>query len=220
MATTSEVAACWQVIEAAGIPRPWSTADDAELSLKVWAAVLADVPARRLQACTIAWLRSGEARYGRWPVPGALLDALPDPGQVDDADDAWAEVLGLIRLLGSSRCPSTLAEMEDRRQRLRAGYREARERGDLDRADRYRRQGEALPREDEHRTTALLMAVRACGGWRGIGQSDEEQMTAHRASFRASYRGHKQRRQLTATEQQVAALLDGPPQRRLTDGES
>lgn len=204
------------MIEAAGIPRPWSTVDEAELSLKVWAAVLADVPPQRLQAGTVAWLRSEEGKYGRWPVPGALLHALPDPGEVDDADDAWAEALGLIRMLGCERCPSTVAELEDRRQRLRAGYREARERGDTDRADRYLRLGSALPREDEHRNTALLLAVRACGGWVGLGRSDDEAMVAHRASFRASYRGHKQRRQLTATEAQVVALLDGPPRRRLT----
>jgi hypothetical protein len=172
--------------------------------------VLADVSDLRLQALTIAWLRSPDARFGRWPVPGALLHALPDPAQIDDADDAWAEVLGLIRLRGADRCPATVAELEDLRGRLRAGYREARERGDAERADRYLRLGAALPRQDDQRSAALFAGVAACGGWRAIGRAEDDQITAHRASFRSAYRGQRQRRQLTATEQQVAALLDAP----------
>lgn len=213
VASPIDVTLCWQVIEAAGIPRPWSTPEEADRSVQVWAAVLADVPAERLQACTVAWLRSPEARFRTWPMPGALLHALGTPEQVDDADDAWAEVLGLIRLRGADRCPASVAEIEDLRQRLRAGYREAREKGDAARMERYHRHGAALPREDEHRTAALLAGVAACGGWRALGRADEGTIAAHRASFRACYRGHRQRKQLTATEQQVVALLDGPSNR-------
>lgn len=213
MATTDEVMACWQVIEAAGIPRPWATVEESTRSAQVWSAVLADVPAERLQALTVAWLRSPEARFKKWPMPGGLLHALGTPEQVDDADDAWAEVLALIRLRGAERCPSTVAQLEDLRQRLRAGYREAREKGDADRMERYQRLGAALPREDEARSTALLAGVAACGGWRALGRADEGAIASHRASFRASYRGHRMRRQLTATEQQVVALLDGATNR-------
>lgn len=218
MATTDGVMACWEVLESAGLARPWATPEEATRSAQVWAAVLADVPDGRLASLCVAWLRSSEAKYGRWPLPGALLAALPDQAQVDDADDAWGEALGLIRLLGIDRCPATVAELEDRRARLRAGYREAQAQGDAGRMDRYRRLGAALPRQDDHRIEALLRGVAACGGWRQLGRAEDDAIPAHRASFRAAYRGHRNRRQLSETEQRVAALLDGPSHPRLVDG--
>lgn len=214
----SGILQCWQVIEAAGIPRPWSTTEDTERALAVWSAVLGDVDAARLQACTVAWLRSPESRYGRWPTPGALLHALPSAEAIDDADSAWAEVLELVRLLGIDRCPESVQQLEERRARLRTGYRAARDAGDTARADRYRRLGEALPREDEARTTALLAGVRACGGWRSLGRAEEEALVAHRAAFRAAYRGQRQRVALTETERAVVALVDGPQVPRLGGG--
>lgn len=213
---TDHVLRCWQVIEAAGIARPWSSPDETERALQVWAAVLGDVEAGRLQACTVAWLRSPDSRYGRWPTPGALLHALPSADAIDDADSAWAEVLELIRLLGVDRCPESVQQLEDRRARLRDGYRSARDSGDTARAERYRRLGSSLPREDEARTTAILAGVRACGGWRSLGRAEEDTLVAHRAAFRASYRGLRQRVALTATEQAVVALVDGPRAPRLT----
>lgn len=209
MATADDVMAAWEVLESTGMRRPWDAVDDCNRAAAVWAAVLADVPGEQLAALVVAWLRSPESRFGRWPLPGALLAAIPDDDGVDDADDAWAEALGLIRMLGVERCPDTVEDLEDLRTRLRAGYREASAKGDEGRMQRYKRLGRALPSEDEQRTHALLAGVRACGGWRGLGRATDDRMVAHRASFRASYRGHQQRRRLTATERQVAALLDG-----------
>lgn len=213
MATPDGVMACWEVLESAGLARPWPTPEESTRSAQVWAAVLADVPDQRLASLCIAWLRSPDARFGRWPLPGALLAALPQREDVDDADDAWAEAMGLIRLLGVSRCPSTVAALEDLRARLRAGYREANAKGDTARMDRYHRLGAALPREDAHRTDALLKGVAACGGWGALGRAEDDAIAAHRASFRGAYRGHRQRRRLSETEQRVVALLDGPPLR-------
>lgn len=233
MATTDEVMACWQVIEAAGIPRPFPTVDAATRSAQVWAAVLADVSGQRLAELTTAWLRSPEARFRTWPMPGALLHALPDPATIDDADDAWADAMALIRQWGADRCPSTPAALDDLRIRLRAGIREARqlaENAERDgkpsevarqqaREQRFLALGSRLPRADGARDAALFAGVNACGGWRSLGRAEEDAIVAHRASFRAAYRGHRQRRQLTATERAVVALLDGPSTRRLT-GES
>jgi hypothetical protein len=216
VASPSEVTACWQVIEAAGIPRPWTTAEETDRAGQVWAAVLADVPGLRLQAMTLAWLRSAESRFRQWPTPGALLHALPDPGQVDDADDAWAEVLRLVQNPGADKCPPTAAELDAYRERVRESYRRAVAAGDTGKADRALRLGQSLPREDAARTAALYAGLAACGGWRGIGHADEDDLVAHRASFRAAYRGHRQRRQLTATEEAVVALLDSPNRPRLT----
>lgn len=218
MATVDGVMQCWQVLESAGLARPWPTPEESTRSASVWAAVLADVPDERLASLCVAWLRSPEARFGRWPLPGALLAALPQRDEVDDADDAWAEALGLIRLLGVERCPTTVAELEDRRARLRAGYREAAAKGDAGRMDRYHRLGAALPRQDDHRTEALLKGIAACGGWRALGRAEDDAVAAHRASFRAAYRGHRQRRRLSETEQRVAALLDGSSTRALGSG--
>ena len=151
---------------------------------------------------------------------------------IDDADDAWAEALGLLRLFGVERVPKTPEELEDRRTRLRAGIREARQlaatalaRGDTAEADRqlgreagYLRVGSSLPRADAARDAALYAGVRACGGWRALGRAEDDTLTAHRAAFRASYRGHRERRALSATEAQVVALLDsaGFAPKRLT----
>lgn len=208
MARVETIVGCWRVIETAGIPKPWSTESEIEEAARVWAAVLADVPDGRLQAMTIAWLRSSEARFGKWPMPGSLLGALPDEETVDDADEAWADALGLIRILGWARCPATVEALEDRRTRLRAAYREATARKDPLRAEIYARHGKALPREDAARNAAIFAGVAACGGWRALGLAEEEAIPAHRASFRAAYRSHRSRRQLTETEAQVVALLD------------
>lgn len=222
MATKAAIAGCWGILEASGLPRPWATADEAEAALSAWALVLADTSDERLLACTAAWLRSAEVRYGRWPMPGALLHALPDPAGVDDADEAWAECLGLIRLLGCERCPGDAAGLADLRERATAGHREAMARSDGARAERYRRVLASLPRADAARDAALLAGVAACGGWRALGRASDEAMAAHRASFRAAYRGQRQRATLTATERQVAGLLGDaytPRHLRLVDGE-
>lgn len=234
MASPSEVTACWVVIEAAGIPRPWKTAEEVDRASQVWAAVLADVPAQRLAELTTAWLRSPDARYRTWPMPGALLHALPDPATIDDADDAWAEALTMIRQWGADRCPSTAEALDDLRIRLRAGIREARQLAEnaardrkpsevarqQAREQRFLALGSRLPRADAARDAALIAGVNACGGWRSLGRAEEDAITAHRASFRAAYRGHRQRRQLNATEAAVVALLDGPPSTRRLTGES
>lgn len=234
MATVEGVLRCWAVIEATGIPRPWSTEEQTDQGSRVWAAVLADVTDQRLAELTTAWLRSPDARYRTWPMPGALLHALLDPATVDDADDAWAEAMALIRQWGSDRCPSTAAALDDLRVRLRAGIREARqlaENAERDgkpaevarqqaREQRFLALGSKLPRADAARDAALIAGVNACGGWRSLGRAEEDAIVAHRASFRAAYRGHRQRRALTATEQAVVALLDGPPSTRRLTGES
>lgn len=218
MATDSGLLACWQVIQAAGIARPWADKAEADRAIAAWGLVLADVPDERLLVLTAAWLRSAEVRYGRWPMPGALLHALGDEANVDDADEAWSEVLRLLEWRGRDNAPSTPEQLEDLRSRLRASFQLAREANDTDRMARIERIGRALPRPDEARTAALFAGVAACGGWRALGMAEEDAMVAHRAAFRACYRGHRQRRQLTEGERKVAALLDDRPGPKLLVG--
>lgn len=213
MATIEGVIECWLILETAGLARPWPTEAAVEAAARTWAACLADVPDGRLGAMALAWLRSPDARYGRWPLPGALLAAMPDEDAVDDADQAWAEALGLIRLLGCERCPADVAELESLRERLTAAIREAEARDVLAAvasAERHRRMLARLPRADTQRTEALLGGVAACGGWRALGRCEEDALVAHRAAFRAAYRGYRARKRLTETEERVVALLDGP----------
>lgn len=207
MARAEGVLAAWRVLEVAGLARPWRTDDEIAEAATVWSAVLADVSDERLAELTIAWLRSPEARFGRWPLPGALLAALPDPASVDDADEAWSEALALLSWRGRERCPGTVAELEDLRCRLAVAAQAAETRGDVDRARRARAHAARLPRPDSARTEALLAGVRACDGWRGLGSCDESQIVAHRASFRAAYRAHRQRGRITEHEAAVEALL-------------
>lgn len=207
MASESGIIGAWGLIQATGIPRPWPGKSETDTALRAWALVLADVSDERLLTLATAWLRSAEARFGRWPVPGALLHALPDRDSVDDADDAWGEVLRLLQWRGAARAPTTPAELDDLRSRLRAAYTLAREAGDADKMHRIEVQGRAIPRDDPHRTAALFAGVMACGGWRALGIAEDEQMVAHRAAFRSAYRGHRQRARLSSTEEQVVALL-------------
>lgn len=217
MASDNGLLACWALIQAAGIGRPWPSKAEADHALSAWRLVLADVSDERLLALTTAWLRSSEVKFNRWPMPGALLHAIGDADLVDDADEAWGEALRLLQWKGRDNAPGSPAELEDLRSKLRASYQLAREADNHDRMARLERIGRALPREhDEARTAALFAGVMACGGWRSLGMAEEDAMVAHRASFRACYRGHRQRRQLSATEQQVAALLEGHVTPRLT----
>lgn len=207
MASVEGVLSVWMVLESAGLARPWLSEEETDRAASVWAAVLADIPDERLAELAVAWLRSPEGRFGRWPVPGALLGALPDAGQIDDADEAWAEALGLLAWRGRDRCPSSAAELEDLRGRIVAAL--AKE-ANPDRRHRLTKALGKLPRADGQRTEALLAGVAACGGWRALGScEDESALMAHRASFRAVYRAHRQRKTLTESEAKAAALLDG-----------
>ena len=208
MGSQSAIIGVWGLLEGAGLVRPWLTTEASETALVAWGLVLADVPDERLTALAVAWLRGPEARYGRWPLPGALLHAIPQPSPLDDADGAWADALGMLRTLGVERCPATVEELEDRRARLRAGVAEAEARGDARAADRRRRLLALLPRSAPE---ALLAGVAACGGWRGLGRAEDEALIAHRASFRAAWRAVVQRGAASETEAAVAGLLDTRP---------
>ncbi len=207
MASFHGVLAAWMVLEHAGLQRPWLAEAAVERAAHVWAAVLGDVPDERLAELTMAWLRSPESRFGKWPMPGALLASLPDPASIDDSDEAWSEALALLAWRGRDRCPSTADELEDLRGRLAAAAQAAELKGDHERARRARALSSRLPRRDEARTEALLAGVRACGGWRALGSCEEEAIVAHRASFRAAYRGKRARRALTEGEARVEELL-------------
>lgn len=209
MPSDKAILGCWALLQASGLPRPWLTEDEAEQALSAWRLVLGDTSDDRLIVLTTAWLRSSEVRYGRWPMPGALLHALGSVEQVDDADEAWAEALGLLANFGRDRCPLTVEALEDWRGRMRAAAAQARELCEDDRADRLQRALGKLPRMDSARNEALLAGVRACGGWKALGSAEEHDLVAHRASFRATYRAHRQRAQLTEGERQVEALLGG-----------
>jgi len=202
------VIACWGLLQAAGVPRPFVDEREAERALDAWSLVLADVADDRLLAMTTAWLRSDDSRFGRWPLPGALLHALPDPDLVDDSEAAWSEALRLLQWRGRDSAPTSPDELEDLRARLRAAYALAREKGDHDRMARAQRVGAGLPRDDAHRSAALFAGVNACGGWRALGMAEDDTMVAHRAAFRSAYRSRRQRRQLNETERLVAALLE------------
>lgn len=196
------------LLEGAGVPRPWPSEEETEHALNVWQTLLSDIPDERLTALTVAWLRSPESRFRLWPTPGGLLAALPGPDSIDDADEAWADVLSLLSWRGRDRCPASVDELETLRGQVVAAL--AKASGDADRHHRLTKALERLPRADRARSEALLAGVAACGGWRALGScEDESALMAHRASFRAVYRAHRQRAQIADSEAQVAGLLGG-----------
>ncbi len=221
MATNDGIAQCWEVLEAEGFARPQTDPATTELSIRTWGAILADVPDDRLKALTIAWLRSSAVKFGRWPHAGELLHALGDEQLVDDADEAWSEVLSLVRWRGVEWCRSKVGDAEAAiaaRAKLVGILREARTKGDQMRARDAEDMGKRLIRGPEERIRAAYVGLAAVGGWRGLGLSEVDQEAAHRASFRAAYRSHRQRTQLSRTEEQVAGLLGGGPNLRALPG--
>lgn len=208
MASDKGILTCWGLIQTSGLARPWTSQIEASAALDTWLILLDDIPDGRLLELTAAWLRSPEVKFNRWPMPGALLHALPDPDEVDDGDAAWGEALRLLAWRGRDRSPATVAELDDLRVRIRASAALARETGEADRAERLDRALAQIPRDDPHRAAAFFAGLAACGGWRALGMAETDTLVAHRAAFRAAYRGHLQRRRLSSTEQQVAALLE------------
>lgn len=206
----------WKLLEGAGLAKPWRTEDDLRNALRTWVLVLGDLPPERLLALAVAWLRSDQAKYGRWPAPGALLHALGDADEVDDADDAWGEALALLQARGRDWCVAqapTADHVLELDQAMRARAVTLRERGDALLADQQERRRRALPRGPLPRLVAVFAGLQACGGWRGLAKVEDD-LVAHRASFRSAYRSQLRRRQLEGQEADVAALL-GPATRRL-----
>lgn len=221
MSTTREnqreqgILGAWKLLEGAGLAKPWRTEDDLRNGLRTWALVLGDAAPERVLALTVAWLRSGDAKYGRWPAPGALLQALGDADEIDDADDAWGEVLALLQARGRDWCVAqapTADHVLELDQAMRARAVTLRERGDALLADQQERRRKALPHGPLPRLVAVYAGLQACGGWRGLAQAED--LVAHRASFRSAYRSQLRRRQLEGQEADVVALL-GPATRRL-----
>lgn len=200
------VMTAWELLQRAGLARPWPEDLEFEAALDTWTLLLADIPDERLVELTRAWLRSPEVRFGRWPLPGALLHAIPDVESIDDGDAAWADALRLLAWRGRDRAPATVAELENLRSKIRAGIELAREMRDANRVERLLRAMQQLPPDDANRTAALLAGVSACGGWKLLGMADEKEMVSNRSSFRAAYRSHRDRRKLIQTEETIADL--------------
>jgi hypothetical protein len=210
MATNNGVLASWQLIEAAGFEPRAKTDDEIETAIRVWSALLADIDDRRLAELTIAWLRSPEARFGKWPTPGGLLSSIENPETIDDSDEAWSEALALIALTGADGAPETAEALETLRGKLRARYIAARAAKDTDKMRRIHANAERLPRADAERTAAILAAVRSVGGWLRLGRADDAALVSHRAAFRKTYQAFRKRTAITGTERAIAALLDAP----------
>lgn len=66
---------CFRVLEAAGLPRPYTCAQEASDSADVWRDTLPELSDEQLLAATRAHLRSERSRW--WPTPGELLRGLP-----------------------------------------------------------------------------------------------------------------------------------------------
>jgi len=210
----------WKVLEGAGLRRPWGSDLEVSNALDTWGLVLADVEPGRLLVMAAAWLRSPEARFGRWPMPGALLHALGDNVETDEADEAWGEVLALLQSRGRDWCcrsVPTVLHLVELEAAMRERTQELRTRGDALLAEQQERRRQGLPKGPEARLVAVFAGLSACGGWRGLAVSED--LVTHRAAFRAAFRGTAKRRQLEGQEASVAALLGGGgPRPRLLAG--
>jgi hypothetical protein len=185
MATSSGIVKCWGLLEASGLKRPFTTDAAAEAALGAWALILGDVTDDRLLTMTVAWLRGADTRF--WPMPGQLLHALPAVESLDDSEQAWAQVLDVVRRVGvlyGDPTPQSIARA------LRI---------ELDRAE-------------------LLHRAVGSSGWKSLGMSTDDDLPAHRASFRTHWRSLRERARVTQTETDVSALVEAPANvHQLTD---
>ena len=85
------------------MPPEWSDRDTRHRAVQTWALVLADMSPEELMSAAVAYLRTPKAQW--WPAPGSLLE-LSRPSDIDDADQAWGEVLIAMGQHGASRQPS------------------------------------------------------------------------------------------------------------------
>lgn len=211
----------WKVLEGAGLRRPWTSDHELANALDTWGLVLADVEPARVLLMATAFLRSADVRFGsKWPMPGTLLHALGDNVETDEADEAWGEVLALLQSRGRDWCcrsAPTVLHLVELEQAMRERTQELRTRGDALLAEQQERRRQGLPKGPEARLVAVFAGLSACGGWRGLAVSED--LVAHRAAFRAAFRGTAKRRQLEGQEASVAALLGGGgPRPRLLAG--
>jgi len=171
----------WKVLEGAGLRRPWGSDLEVSNALDTWGLVLADVEPGRLLVMAAAWLRSPEARFGRWPMPGALLHALGDNVETDEADEAWGEVLALLQSRGRDWCcrsVPTVLHLVELEAAMRERTQELRTRGDALLAEQQERRRQGLPKGPEARLVAVFAGLSACGGWRGLVRSLQRQQLA------------------------------------------
>ncbi len=122
-----------------------------------------------------------------WPKPGELIGYAPKR-QLDDIDDSDSAWGSLLECVRSH------------------GWIDPPNQPDGWRLD-----------PDPIRCAAMMAGLSACGGWRGLCHSDASANTANRASFRAAYRAHKQRKSITTRQEDTARLLEFAPRLMLKD---
>lgn len=206
---------CWKLIQAAGLAEPWQAAgvvdpeqiDEArDRTLAAWLLLLHDLDDKALATATVCWLRGPGPKYGRWPQPGALLEALPRPEEIPDAEVAWGQVLALLRWRGSA-APTTIEDLEALRECLRRKYSRAREQGHDDYAERVARHAATLPPDEPARLADLFAALRAVGGWRVLAVATDSEMSYHRAHWIKAYQGARNRARIVDQLRTTAAAL-------------
>lgn len=176
MLTDAGILAAFALLQGAGLALPYRDDADFLRAYNAWRLVLQGVSDQELVDLIGAWLRSPEARFGKWPMPGSLLYVV----MVDDADEAWGLALRRIQTHGGVQYgPTPTPEDTDP--------------------------------DDPARGAVICDSVRACGGWRALGNTHYDQLMAQRSAFRAAYRGYKRRGALPP------ALVDGRTFRLLED---
>lgn len=156
-----------------------------------WLLVLDDVDDERLLKLAVAWVRSDDVKFNRWPAPGALLHALEartadgKGAETDSADMAFGEVLAYIRRHGAIYSTPTLDGLE------RFGL-------------------------SHDRASRIIDAVAACGGWRTIALTEEGDLGDMRWTFRRAWDAGEAQDRESEGEAAVANLLTLPTAPRLT----
>ncbi len=179
------IALAFATLEAGGSRPPASHASDRglQLAVRVWSGLLADIDRTELLQAVTTYLRQPNSRF--FPTPGVLLDLIPSRRRLDDADQAFGELLALAKHGARGFPPLSLLEL---RQQAPFSW-PARVSSDRTAPGRALNPPFALDEADPVRDGAMRVGLSALGGWSLFCEAADEASAADRAAFRAAYRG-------------------------------
>lgn len=214
MLTAETILGTFTSLERGGLTPPpdYGTPAGRQAAAKTWAMVLFDLTDEDLALAALAHLRAGDRDAAFWPKPGRLLALSSKGSSRFTADDAWGEVLRLLRLYGTAGgAPLAPGEPEPEPVVRETPVREVYVGDRLFRRVGGRESFVPGPKRFRLHTdpaveSAMHGALRAIGGWTALGAlpADVGEQAPTAAAFRRAYDSAR----ATVERVSIAAVLE------------
>lgn len=170
MATVDAITEAFRTLRANGVRGGPPSGSDAEAkdarlrAVKTWAALLQDISDEQLSQAVMAYLRDPTVCQW-WPQPGLLLARVPErrAALIDTADEAWGVLMRLAQVHGWVPPSPTTWSLDEAAQSRGLS------------------------------PAGMAAGLRAVGGLRQLGMTQESELGFHRNAFRAAYRSANER---------------------------